>query len=231
MTQRTLLSSFAGVALAASVLGLGYGSAVAQDATADAAAAAKRLYTVKTCIACHGRDGKKAIGDYPDLAGQRADYMIAQVKDIMSGKRTGSPDASGNPRSKGMRGALIDPNGNNRITDAEIEQIAKWLSAQEARAPEPLQQPISEARMKDAIKLYGETCEACHGKTGSEPQEGFPAIAGQKRAYVLTQMMDIKKKARVNGQAEAMQGILEDMKDEQIELLADYVSQLVRAKP
>lgn len=229
--QRTGSTGLLALLIATGVTGFGYGAALAQDASADPAAAAKRLYTVKTCIACHGRDGRKAIGDYPDLAGQRADYMIAQVKDIMSGKRTGSPDASDNPRSKGMRGALVDPNGNNRITDAEIAQIAKWLSVQEPRPFEPPQQPMSEARLKEATRLYGETCEACHGKTGNEPQEGFPAISGMKRAYVLTQMLDIKKKARTNGQSEAMQGILEEMKDEQIELLADYVSQLVRGKP
>jgi len=223
------LSSTAALLLAASLAGSGAAPALAQDAAADAAA--KRLYMTKTCIACHGRDGKKAIQDYPDVAGQRADYIIAQIKDILDGKRLGSPDGTGNPRAKGMRGALIDPNGNRRITDDEIAQIARWLAAQEPRKPEPPAEPMADPRKAQAAKLYAETCEACHGKTGREPQEGFPAIAGQKAAYVLVQMKDIKSKARSNGQSEAMQGILAEMPDEQIPLLAEYVSQLESGKP
>ena len=199
--------------------------------TAEAAAAAKRLYTTKTCIACHGRDGRKAIQDYPDIAGQRADYVVAQIKDILDGKRTGSPDASGNPRAKGMRGALIDPNGNRRISDEEIGQIAQWLATLEPRQPDPPEAPLAADRKAQATKLYEETCEACHGKTGREPQETFPAIAGQKRAYVLAQMKDIKAKARINGQSEAMQMAVAELKDADIELLAEYVAQLVPSKP
>lgn len=207
------------------------GHATAQQAPADEAAAAKRLYMTKSCIACHGKEGKKAIQDYPDVAGQKADYIAAQMKDIIDGRRTGSPDASGNPRSKGMRGALVDPNGNRRISDEEISQIAKWLAAIEPRKPEAPATPLTEESKAKAAKLYAETCEACHGKTGREPLEGFPAIAGQKRAYVAAQMKDIKSKARSNGQSEAMQGAIAEMKDEDIELLADYVSQIDPGKP
>lgn len=196
----------------------------------EAAAAAKRLYTTKTCIACHGRDGRKAIQDYPDLAGQRADYLTAQIKDILEGKRTGSPDGTGNPRAKGMRGALIDPNGNRRITDEEIAQISPWLATLEPRQPDPPETPLAADRQAQAVKLYGETCEACHGKTGREPQETFPAIAGQKRPYVLAQMKDIRSKARANGQSEAMQMAIAELKDADIELLADYIAQMTPAK-
>lgn len=216
------LAKLAATAAGALVLASITGPATAQDA----ADPGKKLYTTKSCLACHGKDGKKAIQDYPDIAGQRADYLAAQMKDIIEGKRTGSPDSSGNPRSKGMRGALVDPNGNRRISDDEITQIAQWLSKIEPRQPEPLAAPLTDERKAAAAKLYAETCEACHGKTGREPLEGFPAIAGQKRAYVVVQLTDIKTKARANGQSEAMQGAIAEMKDADLQLLADYVSQL-----
>ncbi len=216
------LAKWAASAAGALALASITGPATAQDA----ADPGKKIYTTKSCLACHGKDGKKAIQDYPDIAGQRADYMIGQIKDILEGKRLGSPDASGNPRAKGMKGALIDPNGNRRISDDEIAQVAQWLSKQEPRQLDPPATPLSDERKTAAAKLYADTCEACHGKMGREPMEGFPAIAGHKRAYVIAQLTDIKTKARNNGQSEAMQAAIAELKDGDLELLADYVSQL-----
>lgn len=214
------------ISLATAALVLALPATAQAPLTEAEAAAAKRLYMTKTCIACHGRDGKKSIQDYPDIAGQRADYMIAQIEDILDGKRTGGPDSTGNPRAKGMRGALIDPNGNRRITSDEVSAIARWLASLEPRRNDPPTTALAPDRRQAAQKLYAEQCEACHGANGREGQEGFPAIAGQKRAYVLAQMQDIKSKARSNGQSEAMLTVVADLSDEQIALLADYVAEL-----
>lgn len=195
-------------------------------AVADEPAAGKQLYGAKACVACHGKEGRKAIQDYPDVAGQRADYMTAQIKAILDGTRTGSPDATGNPRANGMRGALIDPEGKVRITDDEITAIAAWLAGNKPRDFVPPATPMAEDRKAEAAKLFAETCEACHGKEGREPLEGFPSIAGQKHAYLLAQIKDIKSKARSNGQSEAMQGVVAELTDQQIEMLAEYLSQL-----
>lgn len=184
----------------------------------------KKLYLRRSCIACHGKDGKKAIQDYPSLAGQKADYMIAQIEDIISGKRVGGPDASGNPRSKGMRGALVAPDGARRITPDEVKAISTWLAAMEPAPFEPPATPQPPDKAAAAAKIFAEKCEACHGPAGKAPQEGFPLIAGQKQAYVLAQLKDIKSKARTNGQAEAMQAVMEDVSDADIELLAAYVA-------
>jgi cytochrome c553 len=219
-----------GLAIAAVVAGCpwigGVQSARADD-TATAvvdAAAAKKLYLRRSCIACHGKDGQKAIQDYPALAGQRADYMIAQIEDILSGKRVGGPDASNNPRAKGMRGALIAPDGSRRITEDEVKAISSWLATLAPPPVEAAATPLDGDKATAAAAMFAEKCEACHGPAGREPLEGYPRIAGQKHAYVLAQMKDIKSKARSNGQAEAMQTILEDVSDVDMELLAAYVS-------
>lgn len=58
-------------------------SAVA--ATGDAEAGAKKA---ETCKACHGEAGAKPIqGDYPVLAGQHYDYLVAALNQYKSGKR------------------------------------------------------------------------------------------------------------------------------------------------
>jgi cytochrome c553 len=42
----------------------------------------------QTCVACHGADGAKTVGDdHPILAGQKPDYIVQALKDYKSGKR------------------------------------------------------------------------------------------------------------------------------------------------
>jgi cytochrome c len=96
--------------VSALLAGIGLSSGV--QAALDGAA----LYKEKTCNACHGADGNKALlPDYPKIAGQNKAYMIKQIKDIKSGAR-----ANGN--SAAMKGVL------HLVNDAEIEAIADYVS-------------------------------------------------------------------------------------------------------
>ena len=86
-----------------------FGSGVA---LADGAA----LYAEKTCVACHGKDGKKTLTPaYPKVAGQNAAYIEAQMKDIKSGARA-------NGSSAAMKGIM------HLVSDAEIKELALYLS-------------------------------------------------------------------------------------------------------
>lgn len=74
------------------------------------------LYKTKTCIACHGADGKAPIlPTYPKIAGQNEQYLVAQMTDIKSGARA-------NGQSAAMKGVM------HLVSDAEIAEIAKWLA-------------------------------------------------------------------------------------------------------
>ena len=188
----------------------------------------KRLYMTNTCIACHGRNGAGAMLDYPNLAGQDVKYMIAQIKDIMAGKRTGSPDATGNPRSQGMRGALVTPEGEARIQPDQIKAIAEWLEKQEPAKPAPPEKPIAAANIEAGQSLYNKKCRSCHGKDAMKPLKGYPIIAGQKRSYLITQINDIKSKARSNGKSKLMLATVKNLGDDEIGVLADYLSQIDR---
>jgi cytochrome c len=84
----------------------------ASTAFADGAA----LYAEKTCVACHGKDGKKTLTPaYPKVAGQNAAYIEAQMKDIKSGARA-------NGSSAAMKGVM------HLVSDAEIKELALYLS-------------------------------------------------------------------------------------------------------
>ena len=87
-------------------------------ATTSALAApdGKALYLEKTCIACHGKEGKKPLTPaYPRLAGQNAAYAEQQMKDIKSGARN-------NGQTAAMKGVM------HLVNDEEIKAISEWLS-------------------------------------------------------------------------------------------------------
>lgn len=80
------------------------------------AADGAKLYTDKTCNACHGPAGNKALmPDYPKIAGQNAKYIEKQMQDIKSGAR-----ANGN--SAAMKGVM------HLVNDAEIKTLAEYIS-------------------------------------------------------------------------------------------------------
>ena len=68
----------------------------------------------QTCIACHGPDGIGILPEYPNLAGQHADYIEHALKAYRSGQRK-------NPVMGGMAANL---------KDAEIRELAAYYSSQ-----------------------------------------------------------------------------------------------------
>jgi len=189
----------------------------------------KTVYMRNTCLACHGRDGAKAIMDYPNLAGQDAKYMINQINYIISGKRLGRPDATGNPRSEGMRGALVPPGETkSSLTKAQIKQVSTWLSKQKPAKIKPPKTPLDPASVEAGKKLFKTKCRACHGKEGKKPLKGNPIVAGQKRDYLLIQLEDIKSKARKTPKTAAMYSVVKKLDGGQLGSLADYLSQVER---
>jgi len=192
----------------------------------------KRIYLRKTCRACHGKGGAKAILDYPNLAGQNKKYLIDQIEDILSGKRTGSLDANGKPRTEGMRGALVTAEGDMRISQEEIEQVADYLSKLAPPAPKAPKEPISAEALKKGAKLYKKKkCRTCHGKEGKKPtNKVYPYIAGQKSDYIVAQMTDIKDKVRTNSKSKMMYSFVRKISEEDMKLIADYLSQVDRTK-
>ncbi len=199
------------------------GSVIALAAGPAAAASdpGKKLFLKKTCIACHGKDGSKAILDYPNLAGQDAKYMIQQMHDIKEGKRKGSPDGSGNPRTAGMAGVM------HLVSDDEIKQIAEWLS----KLPPVQAKPGTEdaARIAEGEKLYKKSgCLSCHGPDGKRPLPAHPYLAGVKASYAATQMRDIRDGARDHGKTKTMLNFVKKLDDEQIQMIADYLSTVKR---
>ena len=68
----------------------------------------------QTCVACHGNDGVGILPEYPNLAGQQADYIQRALHSYKNGSRK-------NAIMAGMAGAL---------TEQDIEALAAYYSSQ-----------------------------------------------------------------------------------------------------
>jgi cytochrome c553 len=68
----------------------------------------------QTCVACHGNDGIGILPEYPNLAGQHADYIKHSLKAYRAGQRK-------NAVMTGMAAAL---------TDKDIAELADYYSSQ-----------------------------------------------------------------------------------------------------
>jgi cytochrome c553 len=66
------------------------------------------------CVACHGRNGAGTMDEYPDLAGQHADYLAQALNDYRLGKR---------------KSPIMQPFA-QQLTRDDIEALAEFFSAQ-----------------------------------------------------------------------------------------------------
>ncbi len=80
--------------VALSVAFLSTGQVMAADAAAGKVKAG-------ACAGCHGPDGTSFMPTYPNLKGQKAAYLVKQLKDFKSGARKG-------PIMAGQSAALSD---------------------------------------------------------------------------------------------------------------------------
>lgn len=196
------------------------GSGLVGVARAEDAPSGKQLYLTRTCIACHGKDGAKAIQTYPHLAGLDQAYLYAQMKDIADGKRVSGPDARGYPRTQAMKDVM------GVVTDDELKTIAAWL----AQLPPPPIKPGDPAKIAAGETLYQKSgCAGCHGPQGLKPTTpAYPLIAGQKKDYLELQIREIRDGVRANGKSRMMTAMIKRLSDADIDNLAEYLSQVDR---
>lgn len=70
---------------------------------------------IAACIGCHGPAGKGQFGaNYPQIAGQHADYTVSTLKEFRAGTRSNDPGSA-------MRNVA------KRMTDAEITAVANYI--------------------------------------------------------------------------------------------------------
>ncbi len=114
-----------------------------------------------------------------------------------------------------------------------VGQVAVEGQAQSAAAPMSTAavSPAPAAAPADPGEaLYtAKGCTACHGAEGRAPiMSTYPKVASLPEPYIVNQLKDIKSGARNNGQTAAMKGIMAAVSEDEMKVLAAWLSGLPR---
>jgi cytochrome c553 len=185
-------------------------AAAAAEAKPDLAQGSAKFAAV--CAACHGADGNSAVPVNPKLAQQHPEYLIKQLQEFKSGKRATAI----------MRAFA------SQLSDADMKNIAYWVSSQKAKP--------GFAKDKDLVAL-GEriyrggvmdrqiaACAGCHSPDGAGIPIQYPRLSGQQSEYVFAQLAAFRDGVRNNSLQMAQ--VAAKLNDREMRAVADYISGL-----
>ena len=169
-----------------------------------------------TCTACHGPEGNSISALWPNIAGQNASYLQAQLMSFKDGSR-------------------MDPLMSSQammLSEEDIADLAVYFESLPAAA-QSVADPGTVNR-GEALYRGGNTdtgaaaCLACHGPTGSgNPAAKYPALQGQHAAYTAKQLNDYAAGTReTDGKIRIMRDIAARLSKEDVAALSSYVQGL-----
>jgi cytochrome c553 len=169
-----------------------------------------------TCTACHGAEGNSSSPMWPNIAGQNAPYILAQLQAFKNGERS-DPLMS----SQAMM-----------LSDEDMANLAVYFESLPAAA-----QSIADASLLERGEaLYrggnkneeASACLACHGPSGrGNPAAKYPALQGQHATYTAKQLNDYAGGTRTtDGKTRIMQDIAANLDKDDIAALSSYIQGL-----
>ncbi len=169
-----------------------------------------------TCTACHGPEGNSISPMWPNIAGQNAKYLVAQLKAFKDGSRSDPLMTS--------QAALL--------SEQDMHDLAVYFES----LPAASQAVADPGKLASATALYrggnaeegAAACIACHGPTGrGNPAAAYPSLKGQHAAYTAKQLQDYASGARRSDDpVHIMRDIAGRLSNDDIQAVASYVQGL-----
>lgn len=163
-----------------------------------------------TCLACHGANGVSAIPTVPSLGAMPVNYVLTQLYLFREGIRKVDPMTA-------MAAGL---------TDDDLRALGDLFN--KMPAPPPAEALSAADQQEGAALVERYHCNSCHG-ADLAGQQTIPHIAGQHAEYVKQSLIGYKTNTR-RGYNAAMNEAAQEIKDDEIPLLARYVASF-RAPP
>jgi len=174
-----------------------------------------------TCSACHGAAGNSVNPLWPNIAGQNASYIVAQLKAFQPGDN-----------GKAMRSDPLMTSMAMLLSDQDIRDLAVYFESLPAAAnsvADPGSIPQAEALYRGGDnESKAAACLACHGPSGrGNPAATYPALHGQHATYTAKQLRDYASEARTSdGKTRIMRDIAARLSEDDIVAIASYVQGL-----
>lgn len=169
---------YTAVALAVASLAIGCSNLERSRDLGNPNVAAKTL-ALQVCSNCHGVDGNSTSPNFPKLAGQQEDYLVAQLTYFHSHNRS---DPAGSEYMWGI---------SRKLTDEQIKGLAAYFSQQKTapnQAGDPALAAAGKSIFENGIPDKGVgACMGCHGEAALG-NGTFPRLADQHANYMIKQL-------------------------------------------
>ncbi len=183
---------------------------------------------VPACLTCHG---EKAMGEdsmgTPRLAGQGYTFLVKQLTDFATDKRTDTTMGVMNNNAKGL-------------TETERQDVSAYLSSlnkgeikvegSDLEAVKGLGQPVGQTHLGKSIVQHGApdrgipACHSCHGYNARGAFPIYPALSGQKYVYLVNQLKKWRDASRANDMMGQMRAVAKKMSDDDIYNVAAFLT-------
>jgi cytochrome c553 len=181
------------------------------------------------CAGCHGELGQGGSrGEYPRIGGQRAAYIVDQLKSFRARKRINIP--------------MYPYTQERELPDEDIKDVAAYLGSIELPTKWPVFKDSDDAltrltltervmiiprvtgNLANGEAIYQKQCVTCHSKNGMG-RGMFPMLVGQYTSYLMRQMEKYLKGERPHDDVE-VGGVLNALKAEDLQDILAYLTSI-----
>ncbi len=185
---------------------------LATTLTGTAAAQTADQIVAAQCATCHGQYGQSTNSEFPQLAGQNAQYLRKQLEDFRSGQRQHS-----------AMNAIAQA-----LSDGQMAALATHFQAQRPQ-PHPSEDALLASMGRyiyERGNIYSQVpaCLSCHSNSGVGSAR-LPRLAGQHPEYIANQLRRFQSKERRNDSG-AMAFVTQGLNELELRAVAAYVAGL-----
>ncbi len=173
------------------------------------------------CSACHGANGISPASMFPNLAGQRAEYLYWQLVEFKREARPESPMTS--------QVANLD--------DATLRDLAAWFASLPAASPGSAAHSASSERgsvlYRDGDPSLGiPPCQGCHGAGGEghawaandASYRTYPMLRGQHADYIAQRLKDFREGKHLSSSSDrVMTPVARTLDEDAIKAVAAWI--------
>ena len=175
-----------------------------------------RVLAVQVCSSCHGVTGESTSPMFPKLAGQRKEYLVAQLTDFKGHERS---DSRGSEYMWGF----------THLSSQQVDELADYFSSQ---SPMRGQAEVADASLARGEAIFRQgipdkgvvQCASCHGAAG-EGQGAYPRLAGQ-HAHYLQEQIKVFQLTDQRPRGAVMKQVTHELSDADAQAVTRYIAAL-----